>query len=101
MKNSTQSEKNLKLLLVVCTQQTMKDLMLNISSKCYHVIQVDQDNDTGVDCVDDPERGVELLEEVILLVVERGAAEMRDAERPSDGVPVRVGFLPGVLAAAA
>src|SRR5918911_505924 len=32
----------------------------------------------------DAERGVELLEEVVLLVVDRGAAEVRDGERPAD-----------------
>src|SRR4051812_40247278 len=41
---------------------------------------------------------VGLLEEVVLLVVERGAAEVGEAERPVHAVALVVGVLPAVLA---
>ena len=47
-----------------------------------------------------PMRREGLLDEVVLLVVERGAAEVREAERAVDAPAVAVGVLPAVLAGA-
>src|SRR5438067_1083719 len=46
----------------------------------------------------DPERGVELLEEIVLLVVERRAAEVRDTQRALNVFFPLVLLLPGALA---
>jgi hypothetical protein len=43
-------------------------------------------------------RGEELLDQVVLLVVERRAAEVREAERAVDAPAVAVGVLPARLA---
>src|SRR4051812_27881366 len=46
----------------------------------------------------DPQRRVELLEEVVLLVVEGRAAEVGDAERPLDRLSLVVPRFPGLVA---
>src|SRR3954470_20404191 len=43
-------------------------------------------------------RGEQLLDQVVLLVVERGAAEVREAECAIDPMPVVVALLPALLA---
>src|SRR6185503_9549358 len=48
----------------------------------------------------DPERGVQLLEQVVLLVVERGAAEVGDRHRASRRAAVGQRLLPAVVARA-
>src|SRR5439155_11413661 len=51
--------------------------------------------------LDDAQRGVELLEQVVLLVVERGPAQVRDAEGALDVLALLVLLLPGAIAAVA
>src|SRR4051794_27746067 len=48
--------------------------------------------------LDRAHRGEELLDEVVLLVVERRAAEVREPHRPVDLPPLVVAVLPAVLA---
>ena len=50
--------------------------------------------------LDDAERGEELLDEVVLFVVERGAAQVRDAHGAPQRVPVLVAVFPVRLAGA-
>src|SRR5207245_1245622 len=48
--------------------------------------------------LDGAQRGEQLLDEVVLLVVERCAAEVREAERASERPAVVVGVLPSTVA---